>query len=379
MPHQTYILRLVTPGFLGDAAQRGEWRTPPLKAALRQWWRLLLFAQQAAKGKHPSMKALREREGETFGHAWLELDGGRKWFVRSPLRLALDRWVAGDLATVSEESKISHPEVPMQIGALLYAGYGPLIYQAKNTVLKAPPALEAGSAAKLSISWPARAGESLGKQVQWLALLLHWFGTIGGRSRNGWGSIQLFREDGSPVAHLDDARFLSSVSVDLERCMQQEWPHAIGKDATGPLVWRSKTRFDSWQEAMRAVSEIKIAFRTALDPGTPGSIAERHILAYPVTNHRVNAWGNQARLANQLRFKVHSVQGPKGKSAFLPMAFHLPHRLPQELEKLLPDGDRPKAAIQRQLQVWHKVHGILDGRMVRASFGPAAAAGGSHV
>lgn len=379
MPCQTYILRLVTPGFLGDAAQRGEWRTPPLKAALRQWWRLLLFAQHAAKGKHPSVGALRQREGETFGHAWLKSADGKAWFVRSPLRLVLEYWQPGTMTALAGESSVTHPEVQRSVGALLYAGYGPLSYQARNTVLKAPPALDAGSATRLTLSWPARAGEGLGKQVTWLAMLLHWFGTVGGRSRNGWGSLQLFQETGRPIADLADLRQLQGLFLSLEECLQQEWPAAPGKDARGPLVWWGRKAHGTWQEAMKELAEIKIAFRTALVFGAPGSFADRHLLAYPVTNHNVREWGNQRRLANQLRFKVHAVKGPGDRPAFLPMAFHIPHRLPQELVKLLPDGDKSKASVQHQLEIWRKVHGILDSKMKRASLGPAAAAGGSHV
>lgn len=376
---QTYILRLVTPGFLGDAAQRGEWRTPPLKAALRQWWRLLWFATKAAKGKNPSVGALRQREGETFGHAWLKTADGGSWFVRSPLRLALERWQPGTMAALAGESTVNHANVRMPVGALLYAGYGPLVSQERKTVLKAPPALDAGSATRLTLSWPARAGESLDKQVTWLAMLLHWFGAVGGRSRNGWGSLQLFREDGKPLADLASLGQMQGLLLPLEDCLEQEWPAALGKDDQGPLVWWGRKSHGTWQEAMKELAEVKIAFRTSLPAGERGSFADRHLLAYPVTNHPVSAWGNQRRLANQLRFKVHAVQGPEGKPAFLPMAFHIPHRLPRQLEDALPGGDKAKASRQRQLEIWQKVHSILDNKMKRASLGRAAAAGGSHV
>jgi CRISPR-associated protein Cmr1 len=35
-----YTLRFNTPAFLGNAEQNGQWRTPPIKAQLRQWWRV---------------------------------------------------------------------------------------------------------------------------------------------------------------------------------------------------------------------------------------------------------------------------------------------------------------------------------------------------
>ncbi len=34
----SYQLRFQTPAFLGNAQQQAQWRTPPIKALLRQWW-----------------------------------------------------------------------------------------------------------------------------------------------------------------------------------------------------------------------------------------------------------------------------------------------------------------------------------------------------
>ena len=61
---------------------------------------------------------------------------------------------------------------------------------------------------------------------------------------------------------------------------------------------------------MKELARIKIAFRTqpalSLEGVPKGTFAKRHLLAYPVTQHAVSSsgWGNQGRLANQLRFKV---------------------------------------------------------------------------
>jgi CRISPR-associated protein Cmr1 len=38
MTETSYTVRFVTPAFLGDADQKGRWRTPPFKALIRQWW-----------------------------------------------------------------------------------------------------------------------------------------------------------------------------------------------------------------------------------------------------------------------------------------------------------------------------------------------------
>ncbi|MDW7966934.1 MAG: hypothetical protein RMI39_02275 [Thermoanaerobaculum sp.] len=119
---------------------------------------------------------------------------------------------------------------------------------------------------------------------------------------------------------------------------------------------------------MRELAAIKIAFRTVLPLGTPGEFYDRHFLGYPVTKHTVKAWGPQRRLAGQLRFKVHAVQGANAREVYLPMAFHLPHRLPRELEMSLDPVGKKKATLENQIRVWREVHKVLDEKMRRATF-----------
>jgi CRISPR-associated protein Cmr1 len=388
MKRSTYYLRLVTPAFLGNAKQQGEWRTPPVKALFRQWWRVLLFSQSLNKDKPLSIHSLREREAATFGHAWLEDDNHRKRFFRSPLRLFLDGWNTGTLSELRQERRVDHPEVGRNVGALLYLGYGPLTYEkAKgSTVLKWPPALDAGSTARLILEWPEREPDRVGNFVSWLVIMLHWFGAMGGRSRNGWGSLHVFQENGEPVSHFRNLQAMKPLFVPLKVALQHyDWPCGIGKDANGPLVWVTKEQHSSWQEAMEEVARIKIAFRTAFpflqnEDARDPRVDERHVLAYPVTNHGVLEWSETAkgkpilddrgrlkqreRLANQLRFKVHRVQGKDGKDRFVAIAFHLPHRLPDALWAELSDTQRDWVR-ENELEVWSNVHAVLDEKMAR--------------
>ena len=41
----TYRVSFNTPAFLGNAEQQGQWRTPPIKALIRQWWRVAYAAE----------------------------------------------------------------------------------------------------------------------------------------------------------------------------------------------------------------------------------------------------------------------------------------------------------------------------------------------
>jgi CRISPR-associated protein Cmr1 len=73
MKTTTLALQLNSPAFLGDASQSGVWRTPPIKALLREWWRIA-----SAQGFGYDHKAMRETEGLLFGNAWLEPDEKRQ-------------------------------------------------------------------------------------------------------------------------------------------------------------------------------------------------------------------------------------------------------------------------------------------------------------
>lgn len=41
MEELSYTISFTTPAFLGNAEQQAQWRTPPFKALLRQWWRVV--------------------------------------------------------------------------------------------------------------------------------------------------------------------------------------------------------------------------------------------------------------------------------------------------------------------------------------------------
>lgn len=135
-----YTLRFDTPAFLGNAEQNAQWRTPPIKALLRQWWRV---AYAAEKGFKVDPAAMRREEGLLFGNAWLEND-----YCKSRVRLRLERWNTGGLTQwPGPEATVHHPEVGhhgANVGSTLYLGYGPLRFQGGHTTLKANAAIQTG-------------------------------------------------------------------------------------------------------------------------------------------------------------------------------------------------------------------------------------------
>lgn len=346
-----YSLRFNTPAFLGNAEQQGQWRTPPIKALLRQWWRV---AWAADHGFRVDVAAMRREEGQLFGVA-SDGDGNSR---RSLVRMRLGDWRMGQLRVwAGPDSPVSHPEVKNRdgrqtpVGSQLYLGYGPLVFR-QGTALKANAAIQAGEAATLAIAFPTthsgaelrRLLEANAPRLQHALRLMDRYGTLGGRSRNGWGSLALLA---APTGSDGATQAAPAPLRPWRDCLGTDWPHAIGRDER-PLIWQTPP-FSDWKALMRRLAEIKIGLRTqfAFTTGRNARQVEpRHWLSYPVTNHSVVAWGNNARLPNTLRFKVRATADQR----LVGVIFHVPH--------LPPAAFRPDPrAIEN---VWAQVHRFLD-------------------
>lgn len=332
-------MKFLLPAFLGNSEQLGQWRTPPIKALLRQWWRV---AYAADKKFVVDVNEMRQREGILFGNAWLE-----NRFCKSQVRIRLNRWDEGKLKKKDWTSleKVVHTEVSFPIASDLYMGFGPIVLPRgeNKPTLKANAAIQAGESATLSIAVP----EVEAPLVEHALWLMDRYGTLGGRSRNGWGSFSIEPRNESTCKFTDG----HSVPVRPWRdCLKLDWPHAIGSDDKGELGWQTG-EFEDWQHLMKLMAEIKIKLRTQFkftagrDTDYP---EERHWLSYPVTNHSVKSWDKDARrLSNNLRFKLRRT--PDGK--LVGVVFHVPHLPPSRLFK-----SDPKVIEG----VWSKVHSFLD-------------------
>ncbi len=346
-------VRFLTPAFLGDAEQTGRWRTPPFKAQLRQWWRVVYAADHKFQ---VNVEAMRREEGLLFGNAWLShKDNGREVadHRKSLVRLQLDRWDEGTLKKQQwpADTTVVHPEVTKTVGSALYLGYGPLEYAGK-TALKKNAAIQPDESADVVIAFPTTHNDPALKpvveantpRIKRALWLMDRYGTVGGRSRNGWGSFSLLP---LPVGEgWGDGQTLPLRP--WRDCLNLDWPHAIGQDEKGPLIWQTQPH-DDWKALMKTLAIIKIGLRTqfVFGAGSP-SPEPRHWLSYPVTNHAVKSWGNTVRLPNSLRFKVRPDEhDPKKLRGVI---FHVPH--------LPPAAFQPnKGAIE---EVWKNVHALLN-------------------
>lgn len=351
MHELSYQISFNTPAFLGNALQQAQWRTPPIKALIRQWWRMVKAPELGR-----DVAALRRAEAQLFGSA---ADDGPSGSQQSKLRLRLDKWDEGTLRIwPKDEPREFHSEVGRPVGSELYLGYGPLDYdklskQAKLGTAKSSGVQRTAIADKIGAGLKLRLPASDATDVEAALQLAHWFGSMGSRSRNAWGSLQLERRDGPALAGLT-ADALTPYLRTLRACLALDWPHAIGSDEQGPLVWLTPERA-SWREVMKDLARTKIALRTQAAPfpdEREGALRPRHLMGYPVTNHAVNLpeWGRNGRLPNQLRFKLQRAAAGKLRGVIV----HLPCGLPPHLAK----GARGQ--IPNELELWQAVHRVLD-------------------
>jgi CRISPR-associated protein Cmr1 len=354
-----YKLQFLSPAFLGNAEQSAQWRTPPIKALLRQWWRVAYAADRVFA---VNLADMRREEGLLFGNAWLEDN-----FGKSRVRLRLDRWDMGKLRKQDWQplASVAHPEVPRGVGSDLYLGYGlvTLPRGAHQPTLKANAAIQAGESATLSLAVP-EADAPLIERGLWL---MDRYGTLGGRSRNGWGSFSLLPlppGEASPERSRGGWGDGNLPLRSCQDCMELDWPHAIGADEQNqPLIWQTTQAFGDWKSVMQRLAQIKIGLRTqaqfefGLDAVAGdqahnqnivhGRPQNRHWLSYPVTHHDVRAWKREnLRLPNTLRFKIRRTD----KQQFVGVIFYVPHKPPAQFQ--------PNA--QTLQQVWSQVHGFLN-------------------
>jgi len=315
MKQQSYTVKFLTPAFLGNADQKGQWRTPPLKALLRQWWRVAVAPEM-----NFNVDAIRQAEGRLFGVA---ADGGDS--RKSRVRIRLGSWSEGTLTQVPEIGKVFIGK--NQPPAALYSGFGPVDQGPKGQGprLKKGAALQAGAATQLHIAFPKDEG------LEQAIALMSAYGTAGGRSRNGWGSFEL---NGELLKIQPFAR-------DWKMAMDLDWPHAFGRDERGVLLWQSVPQA-RWEDAMLLLAQARAGLRRA--------VPDRLMLAYPDTKAQMPEWGRNERVPNSLRFKVCS----EGRQ-FVAMIFHLPCRPADHLWQKLQPAKR-----QGFIDCFAKAHVFLD-------------------
>jgi len=338
----------VTPAFLGNAEQQGQWRTPPFKTLLRQWWRVVV-----AKDCNYDVETLRQREAELFGSAAGEENTGQ-----SKVRLRLGHWNKG---TLSQWPKRGFRRIDDQVSSDVYLGFGPVAppsrkQNIRDIHLSHSPAIEVQTETNtLTIGFDKKCSLQQIKEVKQALQFIAWFGTLGGRSNNGWGSLHITGEGIESCC--PPSTGLSAHALSLDDCLKCDWSHSFARDEEGLLLWTEPVA--SWQKAVDRLGLLRKESRKAVKhlqgPGVYGT----HLLGYPVMRPLAQAWNKDARLANQLHFKV--LQSADG---FILCVTHLPCTVPDVVWKNNQQPSRDWVA-HNQNAVWHAVHRMLDDRINR--------------
>lgn len=344
--------------FLGNAHQEAELRSAPFKALFRYWWRVTQHGLSADD--------LRKQEGKIFGVAGEDKGSGKSLFSIAAIGKSHSFAVTDPFPRVET---VNHPELNnnfQDINPLLYlAGIGLVRPKGKKLSIK-HSYFPAGTGFEIEVCFP----QNKIVEMEKILALVKAFGTIGGRSRNGWGSFQVLSIESKPAAkeEFEDVQKLANLLEMQTRQwtdgLQSDFPNCLGKNSNGPLLWKKAGPKGTWTEAMRDLADAYIGLRARtvdsipkLDPDRKDSPSERHLLGFPLQNHPANRarnWGNSGRHASPLRFVVHQINGK-----FQGFILHLPHRHSDDMP--FPNGFKQQA-------VWEKVHNKLDGLLDRANY-----------
>lgn len=330
-----YTIRFNTPAFLGNAEQHGQWRTPPFKALIRQWWRVAYAAEHRF---NVNVAAMRREEGLLFGNAWLSHREGNREVTdhcKSLVRIRLGQQDDGNTWMVGTQQGV-HPlsnglDTSYAWFGLIKRGSG----QPDRTAIKAGnDKLAIGEASRqLHLAMP----DELVQKIEEIMRLINTFGLLGSRSRGGWGSFQV---DGIDPMHDEE---IDRYASPLENCLKQDWAMALARNGAGtPCIWKSNAFFDTWDKAMRFVAIERKQVRTALK-GVNGKDLRLAL-----------GFATPGRMPSPLRWKIIPQQNGK----LILRVFAMPHKLPEASGKSLPDADLNKA--------WQIVCKTLDDSRVLA-------------
>ncbi|MCD6560252.1 MAG: type III-B CRISPR module RAMP protein Cmr1 [Deltaproteobacteria bacterium] len=331
-----FTVEVLTPMFLGGANGDAELRAAPLKNAVRYWWRI-------TQGELSHEKML-EKEQKLFGGV-----------TDKATRSLVDVVVTGSVRTgnVEEEDFIGkkfNPEAGHSVSLASYLGMGPIHFKGKYMKKRILPA----ETFSLTVSYPKENKENI---IDALSLFAE-FGSLGARSRNGWGSFNLLVMNDS-ISLSPRKKLLEKYGEEVSKIFKvgKKYPFKLGISNEQPLLWEIGMG-NTWEDAMRLAGESYMDLRQQVLPfpqAPPNGVQRRHILGYPVTKHKVKTWEENrknGRMPSQLRIIIRKT-GNNYNAYF----FHLPHKIPKPWD----------SSLGSELSVWQKIHNYLDENFERTT------------
>ena len=325
-----------TPAFLGNANQEGQWRTPPFKALIRQWWRVVKVSQGV------NVDSIRKEENILFGNALEEKNS-----CQSKIKLKFKHWHTGK-SIVIDAGKFKTSSAIMRSD--LYLGYGPVGLNSNKPSIN--PKVDSNT---LSILYPSMYDEEIKQTIQ----LIKWFGTIGSRSRNGWGSVCIDSQKlNNKDFHLENdlnETVLEKYSAEFNTLMKDDWAKGIGFDETGLLVWKTKAK-TCYEDVLRDLAQIKYDYRKVCRLKKE-ELSERHIVALPISQVSVRGIDRNLRNPNQIRFKVEK----DSEGSFYGLIFHMPCRISEfSIKEYFKNQSLVRIYRELEQKVWLKIYDSLD-------------------
>ncbi len=326
MKQLAYTIRFLTPAFLGNAEQSAQWRTPPFKALLRQWWRV---AWAADHGFAVNVADMRREEGLLFGHAWLDDDRdkrGQKVAARkSAVRLRLESLDEAGAWSPGTQQGVAPVPTTIEAG---YAWFGLVRRGPGQPDRNAIRADSRESARKLAVAVPDEHAE----RIETVMRFISQFGQLGSRSRGGWGSFQL--SNTQPLSAAELRRYAQPADA----CLSRDWPMSLCSDGKGLCYWESKATFKTWDQAMLQTALERRRIRSALKAVEGKDL--RAVLGF--------ASSSGGRMPSPLRWRLEQTANKQ----LVIRVFAMPTCIPEAANKPIAMGDLQKA--------WRMVFDALD-------------------
>lgn len=236
----TFEIETITPMFLAGAEQgKAELRAASIKGLLRFWWRALQAESDIEK--------LRNRESQIFGSSDEKMGGGSSFAIRitsdSNLQPVTKSFPFKDnIHKIMVTSKSKNKTFPINI--LEYLAYGPYDPRTK----KIRPYFDAKTKFNLILHV---FNDSFTDEILKAIHVFAFFGGIGSRSRNGFGSFFITQQDGvrSPVGDID-------LSVSLKKRVNHNVTlQPYSSFSHGTKIFCGKKPYDTWDEALADVGK----------------------------------------------------------------------------------------------------------------------------
>ena len=225
-----FEIEFITPTFLGGANGDAEIRTAPFKNLIRRWWRIVNGTL--------SQEKLWKKECELFGSA------ADKNSIKSKVDLKIvssEKIYFGE--PYKESPKINFDTVSINdvsYNVAVYLGYG-VIKKVKNKynkveIVSSKRYIMPGSKLTLALELP----EQYKKEMIQVLYCIDLFGTIGAKSRNGFGSIAV-----KPVSFdFEECELNLPLSIEDVVKNGKHYPNSLVSDDDDPdadfLIWTTK-------------------------------------------------------------------------------------------------------------------------------------------